>query len=82
MGLKIAIESHHQLKVASLQRCVVARVNEETLESLENGITIDGVRYGEIEASLETQMTSNAWVLIAITEGKNRKVRRIVEHLG
>lgn len=61
---------------------VQGRVNEETLESLKNGITIDGVRYGEIEASLETQMTSNAWVLIAITEGKNREVRRIMEHLG
>ena len=61
---------------------VQGRVDEQKLESLKNGITIDGIRYGEIEASLETQMNSNAWILIAIKEGKNREVRRIMEHLG
>ena len=61
---------------------VQGRVDEQKLESLKDGITIDGIRYGEIEASLETQMNSNAWILIAIKEGKNREVRRIMEHLG
>ena len=61
---------------------VQGRVDEQKLKSLKDGITIDGIRYGEIEASLETQMNSNAWILIAIKEGKNREVRRIMEHLG
>lgn len=61
---------------------VQGRVDEARLEELKHGITIEGVRYGEIEASLETQMNSNAWLTIAIKEGKNREVRRIMEHLG
>ena len=61
---------------------VQGRVDEARLADLANGITVDGVRYGEIEAELETQMNSNAWVNISIREGKNREVRRIMEHLG
>lgn len=61
---------------------VQGRVDEARLAELRDGITVDGVRYGEIEAELETQMNSNAWVNISIREGKNREVRRIMEHLG
>ena len=61
---------------------VQGRVDEARLAELKHGITVEGVRYGEIEASLETQMNSNAWLTIAIKEGKNREVRRIMEHLG
>ena len=61
---------------------VQGRVDEDKLAGLENGITIDGVRYGAIEARLETQMNSNAWLVISIREGKNREVRRVMEHLG
>jgi 23S rRNA pseudouridine2605 synthase len=52
------------------------------LESLERGLTIDGVRYGPIKAALERRQGANAWVTVALTEGKNREVRRVFEHLG
>ena len=61
---------------------VQGHVNPEALEALADGITVDGIRYGEINARLDRQMPSNAWVNIAIREGKNREVRRIMEHLG
>ena len=61
---------------------VQGHVNPEALEELADGITIDGIRYGEISAKLDRQMPSNAWLNIAIREGKNREVRRIMEHLG
>lgn len=61
---------------------VQGRIDEDRLASLKDGITIDGIRYGEIEAELETQMPSNAWLILSIREGKNREVRRIMEHLG
>src|SRR5260370_814505 len=48
----------------------------------EKGITIDGVSYGPIRASFERQQGSNAWIAMALREGKNREVRRVLEHLG
>ena len=57
-------------------------VNEAKLATLENGITIDGVRYGPITAILDKKQGSNAWLTLALTEGKNREVRRVMEHLG
>ncbi|HLY53970.1 MAG TPA: pseudouridine synthase [Stellaceae bacterium] len=52
------------------------------LAALENGIAIEGVRYGPIRAELERAQGANAWVTVALAEGKNREVRRVFEHLG
>ena len=61
---------------------VHGEVNEARLEALENGITVEGVRYGPITATLDKKQGSNAWLTLALTEGKNREVRRVMEHLG
>ena len=61
---------------------VQGRVDEKQLETIRDGVTVDGVRYGPIEARLEIQKNANAWLIISIREGKNREVRRIMEHLG
>lgn len=52
------------------------------LAALAKGIRIDGVDYGPIRAELERQQGSNAWLALALREGKNREVRRVLEHLG
>jgi 23S rRNA pseudouridine2605 synthase len=57
-------------------------VDPKRLAALANGITIAGIEYGAVEASLERQQGANAWILFALREGKNREVRRICEHLG
>jgi 23S rRNA pseudouridine2605 synthase len=57
-------------------------VQPERLAALEKGITVDGVVYGPIRATLERQQGSNAWIAMALREGKNREVRRVLEHLG
>ncbi len=57
-------------------------VDETRLASLEKGVTIDGVAYGAIRAQLERQQGSNAWLAFALREGKNREVRKVLEHLG
>src|SRR5207245_11681684 len=54
----------------------------ERLAALEKGITVDGISYGPIRASLERRQGSNAWISLALREGKNREVRRVLEHLG
>lgn len=61
---------------------VHGRPDEEQLAALEDGITIDGIAYGPIRAKLDSQKSSNAWVTVALREGKNREVRRVMEHLG
>ena len=57
-------------------------VTQAQLERLAEGITIDGVRYGSINANLERRTGSNCWIELSLAEGKNRKVRRVLAHLG
>ena len=57
-------------------------VDPKKLKSLSDGVTVEGVRYGPIRAEIENQQTSNAWLVVSIQEGKNREVRRVMEHLG
>lgn len=61
---------------------VHGKVSADRLASLAGGITVDGVRYGPIEASVERQQGSNAWLTVVLREGKNREIRKVFEHLG
>ncbi len=61
---------------------VRGRIDPAKLVTLGNGITIGGIRYGSIEAELENQARSNAWLSIALREGRNREVRKLCEHFG
>lgn len=79
-GLKRQLE----LPATGLRRVYRARayghVTQDQLEALAEGITIDGVRYGPIIADMERRTGRNLWIQVAITEGKNREVRRILEY--
>ena len=57
-------------------------VAQAQLDALRRGITIDGVRYGEIEATVDRSQGSNVWLTFAIREGKNREVKNVLGHLG
>jgi 23S rRNA pseudouridine2605 synthase len=58
------------------------RPQPDELAGLSKGITIEGVRYGAIKAELERQQGANAWINVTLTEGKNREIRRVFNHLG
>jgi 23S rRNA pseudouridine2605 synthase len=57
-------------------------VSQAQLERLAEGITIDGIHYGSINANLERRTGRNCWIEMSLTEGKNREVRRVLAHLG
>lgn len=60
----------------------LGRVTQETLDGLKKGVTVEGVHYGPIEATLERQLESNCWLAVGIREGKNREVRKVMESIG
>ena len=57
-------------------------VDPARLATLEQGVAIGGVTYGPIRATLDRQQASNAWLTVSLREGKNREIRRVMEHLG
>ena len=56
-------------------------VDEQKLAGLKNGITVAGINYGAIDATLDSKTRTNAWLSISLTEGKNREIRKVMEHL-
>ncbi len=61
---------------------VHGRVEPEALQRLVRGVTVEGIAYGPIEAAFERQQGSNAWLTMGLREGKNREIRKVLEHLG
>jgi 23S rRNA pseudouridine2605 synthase len=57
-------------------------VTQEALDGLRKGITVDGVEYGAIEATLDRTQGANVWLTFAIREGKNREVRNVLRALN
>ncbi len=57
-------------------------ISQPAVESLIEGLTIDGMRYGPIDAEIERRTGRNLWLTMTLTEGKNREIRRVLEHLG
>ncbi|MEE8294412.1 MAG: pseudouridine synthase [Sphingomonadales bacterium] len=60
---------------------VFGRVNEQRLKALKKGITVSGVRYGEIEAKLDKKQGANNWLVMVLKEGKNREVKKVLAAL-
>src|ERR1051325_9200500 len=60
------------------------RVTQAELDALRDGVTVDGIHYGPIEATLDREPAegTNIWLTFAIREGKNREVRNVLRHLG
>ena len=57
-------------------------VTQQDLDRLSKGVTIDGVRYGPVTATVERAKGTHVWATVGLKEGKNREVKRLMEHLG
>jgi 23S rRNA pseudouridine2605 synthase len=75
-----------ELPASGIPRTYRARtfggISQAQLEELIHGLTVEGVHYGRIDANLERSAGRNQWIELTLTEGKNREVRRVLEHLG
>ncbi|EJF83128.1 pseudouridine synthase [Candidatus Bartonella washoeensis] len=58
------------------------RVKQSALDNLKNGIAINGIFYGSIEASIEREQGANVWLSVALREGKNREIKNVLGALG
>jgi 23S rRNA pseudouridine2605 synthase len=58
------------------------KVTQMDLDALRSGVTVDGINYGPVEATLDREQGTNVWITFAIREGKNREVRNVLRHLG
>ena len=57
-------------------------VNEAAIGKLANGVTIDGITYRPVRTTIDRRDTSNCWLTMTLTEGKNREIKILLEHLG
>ncbi len=57
-------------------------LDEKKLADLKNGIVIDGIQYGSIKAEVVTIKGTNAWLMVTLSEGKNREIRKVMKALG
>ena len=61
---------------------VFGKLTQADLDNFKSGVEIEGVKYGPVEGKLDRQQGGNAWASIALKEGKNREVRRLMESIG
>ena len=57
-------------------------VTQEKFDSLANGITIDGINYGPVKIATDSTQGTNTWLTVTLSEGKNREIRRLMQHIG
>ena len=80
--LKRALELPRNAVPRTYRARAFGEVTQDQLEGLMDGIEVDGVRYGPIDANMERRTGQNQWIQLTLAEGKNREVRRVLEHLG
>lgn len=61
---------------------VHGNADTKAILSLGKGVTVDGVKYGPITANFDSRTGANAWMTVTLKEGKNREIRKVMEHIG
>lgn len=61
---------------------VFGAITPAMLAQMKKGVKVEGVQYGSVNATIDSQKKDNQWLTVALTEGKNREIRKIFEHFG
>ena len=56
-------------------------VNPASLKRLADGMVVDGVKFGPIEAAIDSVQRANTWLSVSLREGRNREIRRVMDAL-
>ncbi len=75
---KMELPENNQKRVYRVR--VQGKVDENTVKILAQGLKADGVKYRPVYMKIDKEMDSNTWVTMTLTEGKNREIRKIMEH--
>ncbi len=59
---------------------VHGKIDKKKLQEIEKGVTIDGVSYGKVLITIDSESTTNAWLTITLKEGKNREIRKLMKY--
>jgi 23S rRNA pseudouridine2605 synthase len=81
-GLARALEMPSNGWIRRYRARAFGATTQETLDKLKDGVTVEGVHYGSIEAKLDKASGRNVWITVTLSEGKNREVRRVLESIG
>jgi 23S rRNA pseudouridine2605 synthase len=81
-GLKRALELPETGWLRRYRVRANGRATQEDLDRLKKGVTVDGVSYGPVEATLDRVQGANLWLTVGIREGKNREIRKVLGSLG
>jgi 23S rRNA pseudouridine2605 synthase len=82
-----ALARHMELPSTGWKRRYRARIyglgSPEMLKKLANGVTVDGIKYGPVEVTIEkgAKEGRNVWAMVTLTEGKNREIRKVFDHI-
>lgn len=60
---------------------VFGHVTQEILDTVKDGCTVEGIHYGAVDAKIEKKTGRNAWLIVSLSEGKNREIRQVMRHL-
>ena len=79
-----------ELPSTALKRVYKARIfgnlSEDAIQKMERGVTIKGIKYGSVNVKIDKrnsfEKSTNTWITVTLSEGKNREIRKIMEHFG
>lgn len=80
LARKLELPSSHWTRRYRVR--VFGTLDEARLQQLKQGITIENVHYGSIAVTIDSQKGNNSWLTVSLQEGKNREIRRVMQHIG